>query len=1430
MAGPCTLGTLSAAAALWVLGTLSSLRVTNGAQSLFLTTSAQSFSVATGAQLLNVTGVQSHSVATPAASFQPTTSAGNASQITNVPHVSEVVPVGVSTMEALHNVSIMPNVRNVSTIVTLNNAVTIASTYKDVTRGNHLTLPSFLATDTHSIEKERQSQSPPSDPDTRSKLRMTGKVHLEPSHKVYKDHASTSIEGFRKSYFLPRALPSETLRSAGRKTRRKPLHAEVEPKMLITTDDETSNRKYPEKKVPMPRDYEPSLGSALVTRPSSHVYLSLPDVTKSVVRRETVGNVATDSPLHHRTRHSHSGLPAWLRERLDETPSGRRKIFKANQIEEEIAEVFRDVAYRSSSSKAYPPARRQDVMPFFITPGSNRIERTTVLSKSPHYDYVADGGNGDLLSGRRNMSVAVLSPNTSVPIRNESKRPHLGPGRDGRPRSNSAGRSDQKENPSVLERMLELQEYDHELYDLYEGHYTDIPEIEGKSEITRRGNSVGSGTAGQELPADQGDEKSNESKNETQTTQEKARQSGTEYKHTPRLSWFDALLCSNRNLAWILVNFTLGLILLGLSLLAAYRLMALKSCTHLLPRTHFVIIHLLVFIAAFLKALYLFHLAYGSKEKLPLVLVLLLTNTGFPCFTSSFLIIMIMMFLTADVQVYKPKLFTMHNISIFVIMKFALCFVADIIVGSAHSKSVLVLSRVMLIAVTVGMIVFYARKYQMVLQVSQMLKREFQGELKLLVVPSKDLSHERQMGIKQILTNRLNLWCQVMKLIATALGVLCLIHLSHTVFLICSHVPAWGWWTFHILGCLVESLLSISICVAAALTQRYDDKISFLHNFLVPSNLLEGQKEDIGKERNGNAVFQRVSFSSGTESTQYTSCFPEAGSIGCEPASRTPKATRRCGVTVKRSATFSHGPQHQQASRDTYGPPIALSQVIRAGSASQIPLYSPGSHISIYGPNLVSRVPVYNPHSIASMLVHEDGFVRIKTQLDPHQANPHSYNSQNRLQDSNMQGSNPQIHGSSVQQLNGLGRQENFYQSLSRRRNSHTSDILHNNIDTPESDYHSSPSSRRSYLYSPNLPPPVTEGRTEPDYRSLSRTRSLRDPTVQHLNNIDRQGNYYYSLQRKRGKSGGRDHQLHHMNNLDRPDNTYNSLTRRQVSQEDNNYPREEGDYHCVPAARRSLREPKLPPLNLHEDQGTNYRLPPQCGSPSTRHKISNFPASPTVSTIHNTYLSGSPGSSRREAHFPKPFVRLGSNVSLQSEDCYYTDYLPRGHPVRRNHSSAGYFPSRNMAPPSPSLTDALRYGSLRVGASKKRQPGYVLNTNTNKLFEQCRDRYPRNADKEGYSRDFKNSSHENTNVNGPSGRRPLETLGSKQEAYEREGPSRYSENRGEESDSTDQDWALELIKSSTILTDFYSLENPEEAEEDKMSEAEKVSDNPENR
>ncbi|KAK7076391.1 hypothetical protein SK128_007188 [Halocaridina rubra] len=1096
----------------------------------------------------------------------------------------------------------------------------------------------------------------------------------------------------------------------------------------------------------------------------------------------------------HKKRHSHTVIPSWLKKHIHQSYP-----YSQISIEEGIADVFREVAYGKQSAK--------HIQKHSVSSG-NRYERKTAHNSTPDYVYVADENLP--LSGRRHVTdfasagvVSQVEVNTNATTETTfTTDERVGDNSDLAEKSLSVSIS--FEEPTPINNSES--EYDEELYKLYEANYS-YYYSDDDPEVTRSDSLLGNTTVEVNI------------ENSTVVIDAVINKLPI-----PNLSWFDYLLCTNRNMTWMLVNFLLGVLLLGVSIFAPYRLLTLRSCTHILPRTHFVTVHLLVFVSVSLKALYMFHLAFGGKERLPLVLILILTNTGIPCFISAYLILIIMMFLTADVQLYKPKMLTMHNISIFIVMMIVLSFVADIIVGSAHSKSVLILSRIMLVLIALVIIAFYGRKHSRVLQVVQSLKREFQGELKLLVVPSKDSPQQKQMDLKHILRNRLGRWCQSMKVSTGALAVCCLIHFIQSVFLISSYVPSWAWWSFHASSATVEATLGIFLCIVAAFTQRYDENANIISNLIMPTILFKNKRRAISKERNGTVIYQRVSYSSGTESTQYTSCPTEVQGGTPVLQARSPKPPKRRTATVRRSATFSYAPQYPRGPGRPCQPPVPNVNIMRAGSASQIPIYTHGSTSrlsDIYSPASISHVPVYSPSSVKSMLVHEDGFVRIKSQADRNERQYDRDNSRIEFSDQFHVGSNSQLQSAYLQHWEGLGNRDNFYNCLPRKRRTSRSSSFHqHNSPIAERDYHFGSSGQlhddaRSPLQEP------FQRTIDPNYHSFSRRRhGSRDLSSRQLNNIERDVEDPNITRVRRSSSRG--FNLQHMNNLDRSEEDYQRLARRKYSHDDNSDPiycnsLSEHSFAKFSDIKTTAQPCKISHLNVKEKVDVNPKST-YCESPLIKHKISNLSSSPVRNLtapipVHNSVVAYSPSISRREAHYPKPMSHRGSTASLKLEDIPYIEHYQRTNPVRRNHSSAGYFPSKYLLPPESPIDEIQRYGSLRLGIVKKRQPGYVLQTNTSKLINKYMEKYPRSASEENNYREgpseygvpnIKPKASRNSNQINVKNDVHNETI---KEGDDAEGDT--SQRAANKSKGSDTDWALELITSSSMLTDFYSLKRP---------------------
>ncbi|XP_045596243.1 LOW QUALITY PROTEIN: uncharacterized protein [Procambarus clarkii] len=78
-----------------------------------------------------------------------------------------------------------------------------------------------------------------------------------------------------------------------------------------------------------------------------------------------------------------------------------------------------------------------------------------------------------------------------------------------------------------------------------------------------------------------------------------------------------------------------------LALLALFWLARVHAAAHLLPRGYYITLHLLMFLAAFLRCVHLFHDPYGAERRLPVALSAVVEETGWPCLTAALAVVVL---------------------------------------------------------------------------------------------------------------------------------------------------------------------------------------------------------------------------------------------------------------------------------------------------------------------------------------------------------------------------------------------------------------------------------------------------------------------------------------------------------------------------------------------------------------------------------------------------------------------------------------------------------------------------------------------------------------------------------------------------------------------------------------------------------------------
>ncbi|CAL4142097.1 unnamed protein product, partial [Meganyctiphanes norvegica] len=96
------------------------------------------------------------------------------------------------------------------------------------------------------------------------------------------------------------------------------------------------------------------------------------------------------------------------------------------------------------------------------------------------------------------------------------------------------------------------------------------------------------------------------------------------------VKWVKAL-----GIAWVVHVYTAAALYCILVLLAIFWLARVNAKVHIMPHGYYITLHLLMFLAAFLRCVHLFHDPYGAEQRLPQPLSQALEETAWPCLTAA---------------------------------------------------------------------------------------------------------------------------------------------------------------------------------------------------------------------------------------------------------------------------------------------------------------------------------------------------------------------------------------------------------------------------------------------------------------------------------------------------------------------------------------------------------------------------------------------------------------------------------------------------------------------------------------------------------------------------------------------------------------------------------------------------------------------------
>ncbi|XP_069181407.1 uncharacterized protein [Procambarus clarkii] len=153
-----------------------------------------------------------------------------------------------------------------------------------------------------------------------------------------------------------------------------------------------------------------------------------------------------------------------------------------------------------------------------------------------------------------------------------------------------------------------------------QGHRPQVPDSPGWSDL----EGLLFQTTFDELPPEDFDNLYPDSKNEVEVVRAGA---GVELS---KAAWVRAL-----GMAWVVHVYCAAGMYSLLAVLALLWLSRVHSATRLLPRGYYVTFHLLMFLAAILRCVHLFHDPYGAEHKLPEALAAVVEEVGWPCLTAA---------------------------------------------------------------------------------------------------------------------------------------------------------------------------------------------------------------------------------------------------------------------------------------------------------------------------------------------------------------------------------------------------------------------------------------------------------------------------------------------------------------------------------------------------------------------------------------------------------------------------------------------------------------------------------------------------------------------------------------------------------------------------------------------------------------------------
>ncbi|XP_045165929.2 uncharacterized protein LOC123529603 [Mercenaria mercenaria] len=291
--------------------------------------------------------------------------------------------------------------------------------------------------------------------------------------------------------------------------------------------------------------------------------------------------------------------------------------------------------------------------------------------------------------------------------------------------------------------------------------------------------------------------------------------------------------------AWEFHVYFYGIAFSVLGLYCLVTLIRLWGMEHLLSKHYFITLHLLVIFVCILRATYLMVDAYNSLGTFPSGLDYFIYSTAFPCLTALFSILFYALLLATRVRVISPKVQNLWVLVFIVSLHFLLSISTDIVVGLFSSASIMIfICQVFFIVwgllMFVGYLVLFRKLYKGAINRQKTMmgsphEHKNTATHGYHVKPSKQ-KYTLGLAVKITFISAFFGVAIVGFELYGMFGVYGVLKLD-------TKPDPWPWWTYHTILRSLEILMCLSVAYVASQPLRYKMKKNLdnrIHHYLLP--------------------------------------------------------------------------------------------------------------------------------------------------------------------------------------------------------------------------------------------------------------------------------------------------------------------------------------------------------------------------------------------------------------------------------------------------------------------------------------------------------------------------------------------------------------------------------------------------------------------